>query len=123
MSSRSFYEARLFMGSVDYVSRESFSQKSVEVFCGKVQEEYEIVIPLRITPTTFISETDYQEPGWEIAAINYPKFNFSRKDIKDFIIHLAQSLLSEFNQRTICVVDDTDYGLEQRIIMLENKNG
>tara|TARA_R110000824_G_scaffold256033_2_gene444957 strand:+ start:64 stop:435 length:372 start_codon:yes stop_codon:yes gene_type:complete len=123
MKSGDFYEAKLYMGSVDYSSRELVSQHQVELFCGKVHEECDIVIPVRITPTTFISETNYQEGGWEIAAINYPKFDFSRKQVKEFIMHLADRLLTEFNQRTICVVDDTGYGLGKSVIMLENDDG
>ena len=76
MKVRPTYECLLYMGSVNYATKELYSQDQVELFCGKVQEDYRVVIPVRISTTTFVSETDYREKGWEIAAIDYPRLNF-----------------------------------------------
>ena len=117
------YECRLYMGSVNYATKQSYSQEEVELFCGKVQEEYKIVVPVRITPTTFVSETDYREKGWEIGVIDYPRLNFSKKQIHGFIIHLGKHLIQEFHQRTICIVESSSWFRRGKIIMLENKYG
>ena len=89
------------MGSVNYSTEDVYSQDEIELYCGQVQEEYEYVIPLRITETTYISELTYQEKGWEITAIDYPKLRFTRKQIRNFMRHLAESLLDKFGQHII----------------------
>ena len=111
---RSFYECKIYMGSVNYSTKDVYSQDEIELYCGQVQEEYEYIIPLRITETTFISETTYQEKGWEITAIDYPRLHFTRKQIRNFMRHLAESLMFKFGQHTICVSD------KDEIMMLEN---
>ena len=57
------------MGSVNYATKESYLQDQVELFCGKVQEDYRVVIPVRISTTTFISETDYFSDGRKIVLV------------------------------------------------------
>ena len=123
MKIRPLYECKLYLGSVDYITHQSYSQEEVELFCGKIQEGYKVVVPIRITPTTFVSETDYQEKGWEIGAIDYPKLNLSRKQIREFIIHLGKHLILEFHQRTICVIESPYLWRRGKITMLEYQYG
>ena len=87
MKTEDYYESKLYMGSETFFGDEKFSQEEVETFIGTIQDDYDITIPVRVTPVTFVSGSDYKESGWEIAAINYPK------------------VLSRFNQYTICVMD------------------
>ena len=111
---RKFYECKIYMGSVNYTTKDIYSQDEIELYCGQVQEEYEYVIPIRITETTYVSESIYQEKGWEITAIDYPKLHFTRRQIRNFMRHLAESLLYTFGQHTICISD------KDEIMMLEN---
>jgi len=106
------YEVKLYMGNKTYrvlnktfFSDELFSQEDVEKFISETQDDYGFVIPLRITPTTFISGSHYKEEGWEIAAINYPKIETTEKRIRAFMMDLGTLLLARFNQHTICVMD------------------
>ena len=115
MKRRPYYECSIYIGSIIDSTGESFTQKELELFCGKVQEQYEFTIPLRITTTTFVSDTTYQERGWEITAIDYPKLFYNKRQIKGWMRHLAESLLVKFQQHTICIVD------KDGIIMLENE--
>ena len=114
MKRRPFYECKIYVGSVSFMRDETFTQNDIELFCGEVQESYNYVIPVRITPTTFVSETNYQEKGWEIAAIDYPKLPYNKRQIRSWMRHLAEQLIVKFNQHTICIVDETN------VIMLEN---
>lgn len=116
MKRRPFYECKIYIGSSMSIAKESFTQSELEVFCGQVQAQYGIIIPLRLTPTTFISDVTYRESGWEIAAIDYPKVTYSKRQIKAWMRHLAESLLLKFQQHTICIVD------KESIIMLEDKH-
>jgi hypothetical protein len=99
------YENRLYMGSETFFSDVKFSQEEIEDFIGSVQDDYDIIVPVRITKVTFVSGSDYREDGWEISAINYPKIRSSEEQICGFMKHLAQELVSEFNQHRICVTD------------------
>ena len=105
MKTEDFYESKLYMGSETFFGEEQFSQEEVELFIGTVQDDYNILIPIRVTPVTFVSGSDYKESGWEIAAINYPKVRATPSAIDEFMKHLAEKLLSRFNQYTICVMD------------------
>ena len=114
MKRRKYYECKIYVGSVSFNRNEEFTQDQIELFCGQVQEGYEYTVPIRITPTTYISDTSYNEKGWEIAAIDYPKLPYNHRQIRGWMRHLAEALILKFKQHTICVVD-TDH-----IIMLEN---
>lgn len=105
MKTCDYYESKLYMGSETFFSDEKFSQEEIEIFIGTVQDGYEIIIPVRITPVAFISGSSYKESGWEIAAINYPKVKATPSDIDEFMKYLAEKLLNRFNQHTICVMD------------------
>ena len=115
------------MGSVAFFSDakgeyvQKFSQQEVEDYIASVQDEYNYIIPVRITPVAFISGSDYREEGWEISAINYPKIKTKPETIDKFMNHLAKSLSTKFNQHRICVtnskhitmfVNDWDNGLK-----------
>ena len=115
MKRRPFYECKIYIGSVSDKTDEAFTQEEVEMFCGKVQEGYDYTIPVRITPTTFVSETKYQEKGWEIAAIDYPKLPYNQRQIRGWMRHLAEALILNFKQNTVCIID------KNNIIMIENK--
>jgi len=116
MKRRPFYECKIYLGSVCYLTNEVFTQDQVEHYCGEIQEAYDYTVPVRITPTTFVSETGYYEGGWEIAAIDYPKLPYNKRQIRGWMRTLAENLLTRFKQHTICIVD------QDEIIMLENES-
>ena len=99
------YESRLYMGSETFFSDEQFNQEEVENFIGTIQDDYDIIIPVRVTPITFVSGSKYKESGWEISAINYPKIGATPSEIDSFMKYLAEKLLDRFNQHTVCVMD------------------
>jgi hypothetical protein len=105
MKTEDYYESKLYMGSETFFGDAKFSQEEVETFIGTIQDDYDITIPVRVTPVTFVSGSKYKESGWEIAAINYPKVKATPSKIDKFMKCLAGKLLSRFNQYTICVMD------------------
>ena len=119
MKVRDYYEVKLYLGSVNSVTGDNIYGFTLERVVGEIQEEYGKIIPVRITQTTYVSGTNYREPGWEIAAINYPKLFVPMLDIKEFMLELGNKLLKKFGQSRICVVDS----VENEIIMLERENG
>jgi len=116
MKRRPYYECTIYIGSSMAITKETLTQQELELYCGKEQHNYEFTIPVRISPTTFLSGISYQERGWEISAIDYPKLSYNKRQIKAWMRHLAESLILKFQQHTICIID------KDGIIMLENEN-
>lgn len=66
------FEARIYIGSKVGYTGEDYSVDDVRAAIGQYQQTLgpQKATPVRITPTQFVWE-DYNELGWEIAAINY----------------------------------------------------
>ena len=99
-----FYESSVYMGSFDNKLNATFSEQDLFEFISGLQDSYEIIIPVRISPTTYLSGSDYKERGWKISAIDYPPLETSPKIVNDFMIHLGEGLLERFSQHKISVV-------------------
>lgn len=100
------FEVRLYMGSRKGYGEEQYGESNVIKAISEFQrgsDRSEPPIPVRLTPTTFVSE-DYVEEGWEIAVVRYPL----REDSDDDIIHwageLAAVLMHRFHQEHISAV-------------------
>ena len=107
--SREFYECKIYMGSVDEKNKKRIRLSRISKFIKNFQDCYEVMIPLRITKTSYLSGSQYEEKGYELGVINYPKIKNIKNEqaeIKDFMILLAEALIVEFNQRRLSVVDD-----------------
>jgi hypothetical protein len=99
------YEVRAYIGSVRGYDGASFSKEDLIGAIGHYQKvaEQGIVMAVRVTPTSFVYQ-DYVEDGWEIAAINYPRFPKQQGQVDDFMIGLAKYLLNRFEQNRMSVV-------------------
>lgn len=108
------FEARIYIGSKVGYTGEDYSVDDVRAAIGQYQQTLgpQKATPVRITPTQFVWE-DYNEPGWEIAAINYPRAPKSKAVISSFALGLAGHLLEHFRQDRISVV------FPDEIVMLE----
>ena len=89
---------------------------------GKFQEDAAGgIVPVRITDTTFVSGSDYEENGWEVAAINFPPINHSHSKTLEFMFSLGHHLLDVFLQSRVCVLDYKE-NTTDNIYMLESKS-
>ena len=99
------YECKLFMGSVrDGSQGLPFSEEALihEIkYCQGIDEK----IVVRLTRTKFIF-LNYEEEGWEISAIQYPRFPVASYVIKGFMIRLAKHLIKIFDQKSVSVMDN-----------------
>jgi|TARA_R110000796_G_scaffold34727_2_gene89442 hypothetical protein len=102
--SRSTYEVRVYLGSINEDTLKEFSESELVHEIGIFQESCKQTIPVRLTSTTFISKTHYMEEGWEIAAINYPRVETESSKIDVFMKDLAVYLLDKFKQNRISIV-------------------
>lgn len=104
------FEVKLYIGSMFGYHGDSFTKEELKEEVGIIQKQFKEkytfesgVIPVRITQTEFISE-DYSEKGWELAAINYPRFEKAESTIITFMYELARHLLVRFNQHRISLI-------------------
>ena len=113
---RPFYESSLYIGSFDNTSKCTFIQENLFDCISEFQDFYETMIPVRVSPTTFLSGSDYRENGWKISAIDYPPLDIDADRINDFITSLANYLLEHFSQHRVSVVASGN------ILTIENKD-
>jgi hypothetical protein len=95
------YEAKIYIGSRVGYEGEPFSLSDLKEAIKEYQTEN--THSVRITPTTYFVK-DYEEEGWEIAVINYPRFPKSEAAIYAFVYGLSVSLLKRFKQNRISFV-------------------
>ena len=97
------FEVRLYMGSRKGYGEEQYAAQHVVRAISEFQrttEQSESPIPVRLSPTTFVSK-DYVEEGWEIAVVRYPLREDSDEDIIRWAGELAAVLMKRFQQEQI----------------------
>jgi len=102
----SAFEVRLYMGSRKGYGEEQYASHHVVRAISEFQdttEQDEPPIPVRVSPTTFVSK-DYVEEGWEIAVVRYPLREDSDEDIIEWAGKLAAVLMERFQQEQISAV-------------------
>ena len=100
------FEVRLYMGSRKGYGEEQYASQHVIRAISEFQrttEQDDSPIPVRLTPTTFISK-DYVEDGWEIAVVRYPLREDSDEDIIQWAGDLAAVLMKRFQQEQMSAV-------------------
>lgn len=100
------FEVRLYMGSRKGYGEEQYAAHHVVRAISEFQrttEADESPIPVRLTPTTFVSR-DYVEEGWEIAVVRYPLREDSDEDIIQWAGDLADVLMKRFQQEQMSAV-------------------
>ncbi len=100
------YECTIFMGSIRNGSEGTHFTE------GQVIDEIKLFqsqnldrkVVVRVTRTKFVF-MHYEEEGWEISAIQYPRFHIPELTIKSFMVDLAKYLKDHFDQRSISIMD------------------
>jgi hypothetical protein len=108
-----YFEARIYIGSRVKYDGPQFSFAELREAIGYFQANNGIESnPVRITPTTFVWEK-YDEEGWEIALIDYPRVSKPHEVLRKFAYNLAVHLLERFEQNRMSIV------FPDEIVMLE----
>lgn len=113
-----FDQVSLYIGSKEGYSGKEFDEDKLTEVTTKFQKGVpkDQLCPLRITPTKFLIK-DYVEKGWEVTAINCPRFQKKPEVIYQFMKELGEHLLEELKQDRIHIV----LPKANRIWMLESK--
>lgn len=96
-------EIRLYIGSrVGYHGKE-FNEEELIESIGNYQTSCEESSPVRVTKTRYVDE-HYNEPGWEIVAICYPRKPRTGSQLKRFMKGLAHHLLQDLKQMRVTLI-------------------
>ncbi len=100
------YECTIFMGSIRNGSEGTrFTKQAVidEIKYFQSQNmDRKVVVRIRNTSFVFLH---YEEPGWEISGIQYPRFPLPEFSIRQSMLDLAKHLKEHFEQRSISIMD------------------
>lgn len=101
------YECTIFMGSIRHGSEGThFQDRDVTEEIKYFQSmNTKTKVTVRLTATRFIF-MNYSERGFEISAIQYPRFNLTEFEIKDFMVRLGEHLKDHFDQLSLCIMDN-----------------
>lgn len=109
-----YFEARIYIGSRVKYDGPHFTFNELREAIGYFQSNVGrgASNPVRIASTTYVWEK-YEEEGWEIAVIDYPRVSKPHEFLRQFVYNLAVHLLERFEQHRICIV------FPDEIVMLE----
>lgn len=112
------YEVKIYIGSSYGYGKETFTReqllRAIEHFQCMEDALHHVVVSLRVTDCTYAVKL-YQEDGWEIAAINYPRFPKDKAVVVKYMEELLKTLMYEFKQnRMTMVLDDISITYEAK---------
>ncbi len=98
------YEARIYIGSRRGYNGPKITKKVMKFSIKMYQtiKGLEKASPVRLTPTTYLWQ-DYEEKGWEIGIINYPRRPLGPLALQEYAMDLAAYLLEEHGQNRISI--------------------
>ena len=111
-----YHEAKLYIGNKKGYHGEEFSKANLVSAIKEYQsnKSKDDLVSVRISETCFVVGT-YYEDGWEVSAINYPRFPKPKMLINTFMLGLAKFLIEKFNQNRISVT------FPDQIVMVESE--
>jgi hypothetical protein len=98
-------ELRLYIGSREGYHGREFNEEELIEAVGAFQSSYTDFTPVRVTKTRYVDRT-YNEYGWELAIICFPRQPRTKAQLHRFITDLAAYLLEELKQNRVTVVTD-----------------
>lgn len=98
------FEARIYIGSRENYNGPPIPAAALKEAVKQFQtaEGLEKASPVRMTATTFMWQ-DYEEEGWELGVINYPRRPLGGVRLYDFAMKLAGYLLDRLKQNRISI--------------------
>jgi hypothetical protein len=99
-----YYEYKIHLGSKRGYNGPPFSETYLLRVVGDFQADWDKkngwTVPFRVSRCTFLV-MDYVEAGFELAAINYPRFPRTTEQLESFCSALQEFLLLELGQNRI----------------------
>lgn len=99
-----YYEVRLYIGSREGYHGEQFGLRDLMRAVRSFQEGYsqDKLVSVRYSQCVY-QVGNWDEEGWEIAAIDYPRFPKGPNYLNDWFLDLAKFLCKNLNQNRITV--------------------
>lgn len=101
-----YYEIRLYIGCREGYHGEIFGKRQLMKSIREFKNTKEDSVSVRITKCTY-QLGDWDEDGWEIASIDYPRFPKGCDFLRTWFTELAEYLIKNMNQNRITVCDPT----------------
>jgi len=98
-------EIRLYIGCRQGYHGKEFTEEELVEAVGNFQEEYTDYAPVRVTRTRYIDQ-HYNEGGWEMTVVNYPRKPRTKAQLHRFAANLAIYLLEVLNQQRITMMTE-----------------
>jgi hypothetical protein len=99
------YEVKLYLGSREGYHGKEYTEDELVESIGAFQSEHSEFTPVRITKTRFV-DRNYNETGWELAAICYPRQPRTKAQLLRFMSDLAGHLLEDLKQSRISMMTE-----------------
>lgn len=99
------YEARLYVGNREGYDGPEFGRERVVQAVRDFQRlSEENVACVRITPCCYVAGQDYLEEGWELAVIQYPRFERPESELDAMMSRLQDHMLRSLRQNRVGLV-------------------
>ncbi len=107
------YEVHIYIGGRAGYDGDYFTLEQLKGAIFDYQISNPNLMPVRITPTCYYI-AGYDENGWDLATLAYPRKPYQHEDIDHFMFGLARNLLLRLRQKHITVVTPlTTYTFEE----------
>jgi hypothetical protein len=100
-------EMRLYVGSREGYHGTEFTEDKLVESIGTFQTQHNEFTPVRVTKTRYV-DRDYNEPGWELGVVCYPRHPRTKAQLQRFMTDLAVWLLEDMKQNRITLVTNED---------------
>lgn len=97
------YEVKFAIGSREGYHGPSFAKYEVMDAISEFQKISSIAMPVKVIDCVTFVMKDYREDGWDISAICYPNSPNTPRQVKEFMMGLAEHLLYRFKQNRITI--------------------
>jgi hypothetical protein len=98
-------EIRLYIGCREGYHGKEFTEDDLVEAVGNFQGEYADYAPVRVTRTRYVDQ-HYNEGGWEIGIVNYPRKPRTKAQLQRFAADLAIFLLEALKQQRITMMSE-----------------
>lgn len=97
-------EVRLYIGAQEGYDGRIYDENELVDAIQKFQKDQpeDHRMPVRVTATRYV-HCGYQERGWEISCVNYPRYKKTFSMVNEFMNKMAEHLMVCFRQHRVSI--------------------
>ncbi len=97
------WEGKVYVGSRVGYDGPAFSEDEVKLAVNTFQHACSVNACVRMSRCRF-THKEYDEAGWELGVINYPRFPKTVQELESFTLGLAEHLVGALKQNRVSAV-------------------